>query len=300
MRGCLGGILRPRRACASHPSPPSTSLIRGEADADRAAPAHDGTANRWFIDPVSAAATHAMWCGVLADLGARRRRARAGTLMTSRGLLTRHVVPAPRDGESSTGPNARRRRGRGAATEMSGSSTRRLRSFSIACIGYAPPAMPATENAPLSGSVAADGVDDADRVAYMRDHLVATPGDRAAYVEAYFAWSLMDTTSGASATEGFGSARGTSILTQTRTPKAIGRGTGLLPAALSGGHAPSRLNPGARLSSSTRPRRCDPIPPEKRHFASGSSEPSVCCPLDVMNSNHDKPRPRHRSRPGGN
>jgi beta-glucosidase len=207
-----------------------------ETDADRAAASlHDGTANRWFLDPVFGrgyprdvvAAYEPILEGIdLAELDG----AAPPIDILGVNYYTRHVVRAPLDGEVIHGPERAVGVGGGLpVTEMG---------WEIHADGlrlllerlhreYAPPSMAITENgAAFVDAVTADGsVNDEERVAYYRDHITATAEaiEAGVPVEAYFAWSLMDNYEW-----GFGYTKRFGIVhvdyeTQRRTPKASGR-----------------------------------------------------------------------------
>ena len=207
-----------------------------ESDADRAAARlRDGTANRWFLDPVFGrgyprdivAAYEPILDGVdVTELDA------PGPPVDILGVnyYTRHVVRAPRAGEVVDGPER--------AIGINGGLPVTEMGWEIHADGlrqllerlhreYGPPAVAITENgAAFPDSLAEDGsVEDEDRIAYMRDHLAATADaiEAGVPVEAYFAWSLMDNYEW-----GFGYTKRFGIVhvdyeTQERTPKASAR-----------------------------------------------------------------------------
>jgi beta-glucosidase len=204
-------------------------------DADRAAARlHDGTANRWFLDPVMgrgyprdvAAACEPILEGVdVAELD------RGSPPIDVLGLnyYTRHVARAPRDGEAIEGPVAAVViRGDLPITEMGWEVHPEGLQWLLERIHreYAPPSIVITENgAAFVDEVAADGsVNDDERVAYYRDHVSATAQaiEAGVPVEAYFAWSLLDNFEwGFGYTKRFGIVR-VDYDTQRRTVKASG------------------------------------------------------------------------------
>ncbi len=176
-----------------------------ETDADRAAARlHDGTANRWFLDPV-------LGRGYPRDVVEMYGRILDGVDVTELdggtpaidvlgiNYYTRHVVGAPRDGEVVDGPEP--------TVMVAGGLPVTEMGWEIHADGlrllleriqreYAPPPLAITENgAAFVDVVGPDGsVDDERRVAYYRDHIAATADalDAGVPVEAYFAWSLLD------------------------------------------------------------------------------------------------------------
>ncbi len=207
-----------------------------ETDADRAAAwLHDGTANRWFLDPVFGRGyprdVVAAYEPILEGIDVTELDGPAPPIdILGVNYYTRHVIRAPRDGEVMSGPERTISVGGGLPlTEMGWEihpdGLRQL--LERLHREYAPPAIAITENgAAFPDARGADGVvDDQDRVAYMRDHLVATAEaiEAGVPVEAYFAWSLMDNYEW-----GFGYTKRFGIVhvdyeTQKRTPKASGR-----------------------------------------------------------------------------
>ena len=207
-----------------------------ETDADRAAARlHDGTANRWFLDPVFGRGyprdVVAAYEPILEGIDVAELDGAAPPIdILGVNYYTRHVVRAPLAGEVIVGPERAVGIGGGLpVTEMG---------WEVHADGlrlllerlhreYAPRSMAITENgAAFVDEVAADGsVDDVERVAYYRDHITATAEaiEAGAPVEAYFAWSLMDNYEW-----GFGYTKRFGIVhvdyeTQQRTPKASGR-----------------------------------------------------------------------------
>ena len=207
-----------------------------ETDADLAAARlHDGTANRWFLDPVFGR-------GYPRDVVAAYEPILEGIDITELdgpappvdilgvNYYTRHVIRAPRDGEVIDGPEHAVSVGGGLPlTEMGweihADGLRQL--LERLYREYAPPAMAITENgAAFVDEVAADGsVNDGERVAYYRDHITAMADaiEAGAPVEAYFAWSLMDNYEwGFGYTKRFGIVH-VDYASQQRTLKASGR-----------------------------------------------------------------------------
>jgi beta-glucosidase len=207
-----------------------------QSDADLAAARlHDGTANRWFLDPVMGrgyprdvvAAYEPLFEGV--DVG-ELDEGMPPIDVLGVNYYTRHVVRAPVDGETLDGfDGAVMTNGGLPLTEMGWEihpdGLRLL--LERLHTEYAPPAIAITENGAAFPDVAdADGaVQDAVRVAYMRDHLAATAQaiEAGVPVIGYFAWSLMDNFEW-----GFGYERLFGVVhvdyaTQRRTVKASGR-----------------------------------------------------------------------------
>jgi beta-glucosidase len=208
-----------------------------DTDADvAAARLHDGTANRWFLDPVMGrgyprdvveAYGHLLDGIDLAELD-------DGTPpidILGVNYYTRNVIRAPRHGEALAG-------GPVPTVATSGSLPTTEMGWEVHADGlrlllqrlhreYAPPPIAITENgAAFVDDVAADGaVQDDERVAYYRDHVTATAEaiESGVPVEAYFAWSLMDNFEwGFGYTKRFGIVH-VDFETQRRTLKASGR-----------------------------------------------------------------------------
>jgi beta-glucosidase len=207
-----------------------------ESDADLAAARlHDGTANRWFLDPAFGRGyprdVVAAYEPILEGIDVTELDAQAAPIdILGVNYYTRHVIRAPRDDEVIDGPERSVSVGGGLPlTEMGweihADGLRQL--LERLQREYAPPAMAVTENgAAFPDRRSADGsVDDQDRVSYMREHLVATAEaiEAGVPVEAYFAWSLMDNYEW-----GFGYTKRFGIVhvdyeSQARTLKASGR-----------------------------------------------------------------------------
>ena len=208
-----------------------------ETDADRAAARlHDGTANRWFLDPVLGrgyprdvvAAYEPILEGIdVAELD-------EGTPpidVLGVNYYTRHVVRAPRDGEVIDGPEPTVGVGGGLpVTEMG---------WEVAPDGlrllleriqrdYAPPPMAITENgAAFVDVVGADGSVRGRASAWPTTATTSPRRPRRSRpgvpVEGYFAWSLMDNYEwGFGYTKRFGIVH-VDFETQQRTLKASGR-----------------------------------------------------------------------------
>ncbi len=206
-----------------------------DSAADRgAARLHDGTANRWFLDPVMGRgyprdvveAYEPILQGV--DVGELDHGTPAiDTLGVN--YYTRHVIRAPREGEAIDGPEAAIPSGGGLpVTEMGWEVHPEGLQLLLERLHreYDPPALAITENgAAFVDEVAPDGsVHDGQRVAYLRDHLAATAGaiESGAPVTSYFAWSLMDNFEwGFGYTKRFGIVH-VDYATQQRTVKASG------------------------------------------------------------------------------
>jgi beta-glucosidase len=206
-----------------------------ETDADRAAARlHDGTNNRWFLDPVMGrgyprdvvAALEPFLPGV--DVG----ELEGGTPpidVLGVNYYTRNVIRAARDGEATEGPVPTVMvRGGLPETEMDWEVHPEGLRLLLERVQreYAPPSIAITENgAAFVDEVAPDGsVPDDDRVAYYRDHVtaVAEAIEAGVPVEAYFAWSLFDNYEWARGyTKRFGIVR-VDFGTQRRTVKASG------------------------------------------------------------------------------
>jgi beta-glucosidase len=207
-----------------------------ETDADRAAARlHDGTANRWFLDPV-------LGRGYPRDVveaygptidGFDPAELDDGTPpidILGINYYTRHVIRAPREGDRIDGPERTVFVVGGLpVTEMGWEihpdGLRQL--LERIQREYAPPPIAITENgAAFVDSVGPEGaIQDDERVAYYHDHITATAEaiQAGVPVQAYFAWSLMDNFEwGFGYTKRFGVVH-VDYETQRRTLKASGR-----------------------------------------------------------------------------
>ena len=176
-----------------------------QTDADvAAARLHDGTVNRWFLDPVMgrgyprdvAAAYEAILEGVDVD---ELDRGTPPIDVLGVNYYTRNVIRGPREGEDHGGPvPAVYTRGGLPETEMGWEIHPDGLRLLLERIQreYTPTSVAITENgAAFVDTVGQDGaVQDDQRVAYYRDHITATAEaiESGVPVEAYFAWSLMD------------------------------------------------------------------------------------------------------------
>ncbi|HEX5040163.1 MAG TPA: GH1 family beta-glucosidase [Candidatus Limnocylindria bacterium] len=206
-----------------------------DTDADRAAARlHDGTANRWFLDPV-------LGRGYPRDIVEAFNPFLEGVDVSELdtetppidilgvNYYTRHVVRAVRDGEAVDGPEPTIMVDGGLpVTEMGWEVHADGLRLLLQRIQreYAPASIAITENgAAFVDSVGPEGsIADSRRVAYYRDHIAATADAIAAGVpvEAYFAWSLMDNFEwGFGYTKRFGIVH-VDFETQRRTVKASG------------------------------------------------------------------------------
>ena len=206
-----------------------------QTDADRAAARlHDGTANRWFLDPVLGRGyprdVVEAYEPILEGFDVSELDSNMPPIdILGVNYYTRHVVRAPHDGEPVGGPEPTVMVGGGQpVTEMGWEIHADGLRLLLERIQreYAPPPIAITENgAAFADAVRPDGsVDDAERVAYYRDHITATAEaiEAGVPVEAYFAWSLMDNFEwGFGYTKRFGIVR-VDYETQRRTIKASG------------------------------------------------------------------------------
>jgi beta-glucosidase len=206
-----------------------------ETDADRAAARlHDGTANRWFLDPVLGRGyprdVVAAYEPILDGVDVAELDGEAPPIdVLGVNYYTRHVVRAPLDGEVVGAPERAVVTGGGMPiTEMGwevhADGLRQL--LERLHRDYAPPSIAITENgAAFVDRVEADGtVQDGERLAYYRDHVTAMAEaiEAGVPVEAYFAWSLMDNFEwGFGYTKRFGIVH-VDFETQLRTIKASG------------------------------------------------------------------------------
>jgi beta-glucosidase len=206
-----------------------------ETDADRAAARlHDGTANRWFLDPVLGRGyprdVVAAYEPILDGVDVAELDGEAPPIdVLGVNYYTRHVVRAPLDGEVVGAPERAVVTGGGLpVTEMGwevhADGLRQL--LERLHRDYAPPSIAITENgAAFVDRVEPDGtVQDGERLAYYRDHVTAMAEaiEAGVPVEAYFAWSLMDNFEwGFGYTKRFGIVH-VDFETQLRTIKASG------------------------------------------------------------------------------
>jgi beta-glucosidase len=207
-----------------------------ETDADRAAARlHDGTANRWFLDPVFGRGYPRdvvdAYGGLLEGVDVAELDGDAPRIdLLGVNYYTRNVIRAPRDGEPPDGPVPTVMTTAGLPlTEMGWEVHPDGLRLLLERLHreYAPPSMAITENgAAFVDEAAADGsVDDDARVAYLRDHLtaIAEAIETGVPVEAYFAWSLLDNFEwGFGYTKRFGIVH-VDFPTQRRSIKASGR-----------------------------------------------------------------------------
>jgi beta-glucosidase len=206
-----------------------------ESDADRAAARlHDGTANRWFLDPVLGRSyprdVVAAYEPIIDGFDPAELDGGAPPIdILGINYYTRHVIRAPRANDAVDGPEQTIMSGGGLpVTEMGWEIHADGLRLLLERIQreYAPPPIAITENgAAFVDRVEADGsVQDDQRVAYYRDHVTAMADaiEAGVPVEAYFAWSLMDNFEwGFGYTKRFGIVH-VDFETQRRTIKASG------------------------------------------------------------------------------